>query len=106
MRTHRLNDRVTLRLRTDVPNDFMSIDSHVDGERRWAEVKAVSGLEMRHGEQVAEGVTHRVTMRKTELTGNHEIVLHDGAVLRVRRAYDKLQWNTWTTVAECEEYTP
>ncbi|MCW8918914.1 MAG: phage head closure protein [Gammaproteobacteria bacterium] len=105
MRIGRLRHRITITLRSDVPNAFHGIDQ-VDSEpvSTWALVESVSGLNLRNGQQIAEGVTHKVTVRyRSDLSGDREITW-DSVRLRIRSLIQDPRRRY--TIAECEQVTP
>lgn len=84
MQAGQLRERVTLRDRTDAPDGLGGLSSANANERqRWAKVEPVAGLNLRQGEQVTEGATHRVTLRHDAQITSWSEVLYAGDTLRV-----------------------
>lgn len=83
----KLNKRVQIRLRQDVPVGLAGIlEQHPVAVKRWASLRPVGTAVWTASAQTDEKVTHRCVMRHIAgITDQHE-VFHDGRVYRVRRA--------------------
>jgi len=89
-----LSRRVTLRKWQDVAAAGFGIDATFDaGATVWASVEPVGSAIFWGTQQIDNGVTHRVTVRRTSaineitITGEH-VAEHDGQRFRVKRASD------------------
>lgn len=89
-----LDRRVTLRRWQDIPNAAFGVDQTYDaGVTVWASIEPVGSAIFWGTQQIENGVTHRVTARRSSaineltVTGEH-VVEHGGLRYRVKRASD------------------
>ena len=104
MRPGQLRHNLTIKLRSDVPDEFFGIESSLTEPKQvWGKVESVTGLNLRSGQQITEGVTHKVTMRYlSTLTTEYEIT-YKALQLRVKAVIQDPRERY--TIAECEQIT-
>ncbi|WP_110995580.1 head-tail adaptor protein [Pseudomonas sichuanensis] len=98
-----LDQRITIRLREDMPVDEADVESvFAEPRQRWAKLRAVGTAAYTDSVQTDDTITHRVWVRRIEgVTTSHEIV-SGSMVYRVKRS---APWGAGKrfTVIEVEE---
>jgi len=102
-RAGQLRHRVTISLRSDVPDAFTGLDAqHLAPVTVWAALLPVSGATWIGSQQVGSQITHRIVVRhRPLLTADHEVT-YGSRVFRIRRVSDWEERRRWT-VLDCEE---
>lgn len=99
--SQKLNKRVCIRLRTDVPVGASGVEQiYTQPRNRWARIQPVGTAVYTETAQTGDAITHRIELRKIEgVTDAHEIVhLTTGHTYRVRRVADLGGGNDFTIV--------
>lgn len=95
--SQKLNKRVQIRQRTDVPLGASALGSvFSEPGSRWARIQPVGTAAYAEGLQSDHSLTHRIWLRKIEgITNAHEVV-HKSHVYRVLRSADLDGGNAFT----------
>lgn len=103
--SQKLNKRVLIRLRQDVPVGAAGVDVLYTQPRwRWARIQPVGTATYTESAQTDKAITHRIWLRKIEgVTDMNEIVhMTSGSVYRVQRLADLDGGNDFT-ILEVEQ---
>lgn len=84
--SQKLDKRVLIRRRTDVPFGDSALEHEFRDERpRWARIQPVGTAVYAEGQQTDHAITHRIWLRKIDgVTTSHEVV-HGSNIYRVLR---------------------
>lgn len=99
--SQKLNKRVLIRLRKDLPVGASGVDvQHSEPRERWARIQPVGTATYTETAQTDTAITHRIWLRKIEgVTDSHEIEhLTSGRVYRVQRLADLDGGNAYTII--------
>lgn len=99
--SQKLNKRVCIRLRQDVPVGAAGVDQvYTQPRKRWARIQPVGTATYTESAQTDNAITHRIWLRKIEgITDAHEILhLTSGSLYRVQRLADLDGGNDFTIV--------
>lgn len=99
--SQKLNKRVLIRLRKDVPVGAADVDViYTQPRTRWARIQPVGTATYTETAQTDKAITHRIWLRKIEgVTDAHEIVhITSGSVYRVQRLADLDGGNDFTII--------
>jgi SPP1 family predicted phage head-tail adaptor len=99
--SQKLNKRVCIRLRRDVPVGAAGVDQvYSQPRKRWARIQPVGTATYTESAQTDTAITHRIWLRKIEgVTDAHEIEhLTSGHVYRVQRLADLDGGNDFTII--------
>ncbi len=101
--SQKLNKRVQIRLRTDVPLGDSGVGQvFSDTKPRWARIQPVGTAVYAEGQQTDHAITHRIWLRKIAgITTAHEVV-HKQSLYRVLRSADLDGGNAFT-ILEVEQ---
>lgn len=103
--SQKLNKRVCIRLRQDLPVGAAGVDQvYSQPRKRWARIQPVGTATYTESAQTDTAITHRIWLRKIEgVTDSHEIEhLTSGRVYRVQRLAD-LDGGDDYTIIEVEQ---
>lgn len=103
--SQKLNKRVCIRLRQDMPVGAAGVDQvYSQPRKRWARIQPVGTATYTESAQTDTAITHRIWLRKIEgVTAEHEIVhITRGSVYRVQRLADLDGGNDFT-ILEVEQ---
>lgn len=99
--SQKLNKRVCIRLRQDLPVGASGVDQvYTEPRKRWARITPVGTATYTESAQTDNAITHRIELRKIDgLTDAHEIEhLTTGHVYRVKRSAHLGGGNDFTIV--------
>lgn len=99
--SQKLNKRVCIRLRQDLPVGAAGVDTlYTQPRPRWARIQPVGTATYAESAQTDTAITHRIWLRKIEgVTDAHEIEhLTSGHVYRVQRLADLDGGNDYTII--------
>lgn len=101
--SQKLNRRVQIRRRTDVPVGDSDLGQEFTGIRtRWARIQPVGTAVYAEGQQTDHAITHRIWLRKIEDITTSDEVVHGESVFRVLRSADLDGGNAFT-ILEVEQ---